>query len=218
MLLWQWMVFKYGEVVNTTSGSFITVDGAMPALLLRIFRARLSECISESRDKYRSWWIPKPKNSTMFWTSEPSTVLSGCCIISWAVKPWSLWNAVCHDILLYFNIHFFIRCNHSTKNFRLFFDGKHYVADKRFDTLHDLVEDGLITMFVEANAADYINAMMAEPIYDKHNKFSTVRENERNMSMERQDHLDFDQVRCYFKENEPFSAKSNSIRDVTVFW
>lgn len=85
-----------------------------------------------------------------------------------------------------------LRCNHSTKNFRLFFDGKHYVADKRFDTLHDLVEDGLITMYVEANAADYINAMVAEPIYDKHSKFSTVIENERNMSMERHEHHVFD--------------------------
>lgn len=77
-----------------------------------------------------------------------------------------------------------LRCNYSTKNFRLYFDGKHYVADKRFDTLHELVEDGLIVMYVEANAADYINAMVTEPIYEKHAKYSTVRENERNSSLE----------------------------------
>lgn len=108
-----------------------------------------------------------------------------------------------------------LRCNHSTKNFRLFFDGKHYVADKRFDTLHDLVEDGLITMFVEANAADYINAMMAEPIYDKHNKFSTVRENERNMSMERQDHLDFDQNDGESDQRAPVISPSTDVEAST---
>ncbi|XP_022094840.1 beta-chimaerin-like isoform X2 [Acanthaster planci] len=69
-----------------------------------------------------------------------------------------------------------IRLNHTTWNFRLYYDGKHYVADKRFDSLHDLVADGLITMYVEAKAADYIKAMESEPIYEKHSRYATIRD------------------------------------------
>ncbi|XP_041462509.1 beta-chimaerin-like [Lytechinus variegatus] len=62
----------------------------------------------------------------------------------------------------------------ATKNFRLYFDGQHYVADKRFDTVHDLVADGLITMYVETKAADYIGRIeFEEPIYDKYSKQAT---------------------------------------------
>ena len=68
------------------------------------------------------------------------------------------------------------RLLNNTKNFKLYFDGQHYVADKRFDSLHDLVADGLITMYVEVKAKDYINEMVAEPIYDKHSKFASIRD------------------------------------------
>ncbi|XP_070535517.1 N-chimaerin-like isoform X2 [Ptychodera flava] len=61
-----------------------------------------------------------------------------------------------------------------TKNFKLFYDGSHYVGDKTFDTLHDLVADGLITMYMETKAADYIAVMVSEPIYEHHSKFTTV--------------------------------------------
>ncbi|XP_071491277.1 N-chimaerin-like [Diadema antillarum] len=64
----------------------------------------------------------------------------------------------------------------ATKNFRLYFDGQHYVADKRFDTVHDLVADGLITMYVETKAADYIGRIeFDEPIYDKYSKQATFK-------------------------------------------
>ncbi|XP_071800888.1 beta-chimaerin-like isoform X2 [Asterias amurensis] len=69
-----------------------------------------------------------------------------------------------------------LRLNNMTRNFRLYYDGKHYVADKRFDALHDLVEDGLITLYVEAKAADYIKSMESEPIYEKHSKYATIRD------------------------------------------
>jgi hypothetical protein len=49
-----------------------------------------------------------------------------------------------------------LRFNGLTKNFRLYYDGKHYVGDKRFDTIHDLVADGLITLYMEVHASDYI--------------------------------------------------------------
>lgn len=49
-----------------------------------------------------------------------------------------------------------LRFNNITKNFRLYYDGKHYVGDKRFDTIHDLVADGLITLYMEVHASEYI--------------------------------------------------------------
>lgn len=49
-----------------------------------------------------------------------------------------------------------LRFNKITKNFRLYYDGQHYVGEKRFDTIHDLVADGLITLFMELHASEYI--------------------------------------------------------------
>lgn len=62
-----------------------------------------------------------------------------------------------------------LRFNGQTKNFRLFYDhGKHYVNElKRFDTIHDLVADGLITLFMELHAADYIANLTRECRYEE---------------------------------------------------
>lgn len=54
------------------------------------------------------------------------------------------------------------RINNEPKHYRLYYDRQekqHYVGEKRFDTVHDLVEDGLITMYVEFNERDYISQM-----------------------------------------------------------
>lgn len=51
------------------------------------------------------------------------------------------------------------------KNFKLYFDGKHYVGEKRFDTVQDLVADGLITLYMEAHAGNYISMMHQESTY-----------------------------------------------------
>lgn len=45
------------------------------------------------------------------------------------------------------------------RNYKLYFDEQqqqHYVGEKKFDSIELLVADGLITLFVEKNAADYI--------------------------------------------------------------
>lgn len=60
-----------------------------------------------------------------------------------------------------------IRFDNTTKNYKLFFDGQHYVGEKRFDSLDDLVADGLISMFVEKHAADYIRKMAEETVYEE---------------------------------------------------
>ena len=52
--------------------------------------------------------------------------------------------------------------NGSPRNYKLYYDEEeklHFVGEKRFETIHNLVADGLITMHVERNAKDYINTM-----------------------------------------------------------
>ncbi|XP_066928699.1 N-chimaerin-like isoform X2 [Clytia hemisphaerica] len=48
------------------------------------------------------------------------------------------------------------------RNYKLYFDteeNQHYVGEKRFETTQDLVADGLITLYVDLNAKDYIEHM-----------------------------------------------------------
>lgn len=53
-----------------------------------------------------------------------------------------------------------LRFNGITKNFRLYHDGRqHYVGEKKFDTIHDLVADGLITLYLELHAGEYIASL-----------------------------------------------------------
>lgn len=58
-----------------------------------------------------------------------------------------------------------IRFQDNTKNFKLYYDGQHYVGEKRFDNIQDLVADGLITFYLESKAADYIAALSNESNY-----------------------------------------------------
>lgn len=62
-----------------------------------------------------------------------------------------------------------LRFNALTKNYRLFYDrATHYVNElKRFSTLHDLVADGLITLYMELHAADYIANLTRECRYEE---------------------------------------------------
>ncbi|XP_050405855.1 N-chimaerin isoform X1 [Patella vulgata] len=61
-----------------------------------------------------------------------------------------------------------IRFNGETKHFKLYYeDSKHYVGEKRFDTVHDLVEDGLIHFYIESHAADYISTLSKESNYEE---------------------------------------------------
>ncbi|XP_028986053.1 beta-chimaerin isoform X4 [Betta splendens] len=53
-----------------------------------------------------------------------------------------------------------------TLNYRLFYDGKHFVGEKRFESVHDLVTDALITLHIETKAAEYIAKMTTNPIYE----------------------------------------------------
>uniref|UniRef100_A0A3Q3AVS9 N-chimaerin n=1 Tax=Kryptolebias marmoratus TaxID=37003 RepID=A0A3Q3AVS9_KRYMA len=59
-----------------------------------------------------------------------------------------------------------LRFGPQTLNYRLFYDGKHFVGEKRFESVHDLVTDALITLYIETKAAEYIAKMTTNPIYE----------------------------------------------------
>jgi len=61
------------------------------------------------------------------------------------------------------------------KNFILYYeDGYHFVGEKKFERMFDLAKDGLITMYVESKAKDYINQMTNEPVYKSLNRYSSL--------------------------------------------
>ncbi|KAH9509786.1 N-chimaerin [Bulinus truncatus] len=60
-----------------------------------------------------------------------------------------------------------IRFDGETKNYKLYYDGQHFVGEKRFDSIHDLVADGLIHFYIELRAADYIKTLSQESNYEE---------------------------------------------------
>lgn len=61
-----------------------------------------------------------------------------------------------------------LRFNGGTKNYRLhYFDGKHFFNEKKFDTLHDLVADALINLYLELHAGDYIASLENQCAYEE---------------------------------------------------
>lgn len=75
-----------------------------------------------------------------------------------------------------------MRFDDVTKNYKLFYDGSHYVGEKRFETLDDLVADGLISMYIDKHAADYIRRMAEETIYEEtpYSQYRRMHENKNN--------------------------------------
>uniref|UniRef100_A0A4W4FZW6 Beta-chimaerin n=1 Tax=Electrophorus electricus TaxID=8005 RepID=A0A4W4FZW6_ELEEL len=78
-----------------------------------------------------------------------------------------------------------LRFGGQTLNYRLFYDGKHFVGEKRFESVHDLVTDGLITLYVETKAAEYIAKMTTNPIY-QHLGYTSLLRDKLNPGLSRQ--------------------------------
>jgi hypothetical protein len=54
------------------------------------------------------------------------------------------------------------------RNYKLYYDGQHYVrVNKRHDSLCELVAEGLLTLYMEANAGPYIEMMNSFNNYEK---------------------------------------------------
>ncbi|KAK7872201.1 hypothetical protein R5R35_001761 [Gryllus longicercus] len=61
------------------------------------------------------------------------------------------------------------RFNDKLKHYKLFYDGQHYVKDtgKRFDTVYELVADGLVTLYFDEHAAPFLEIMERFDCYEK---------------------------------------------------
>lgn len=81
-----------------------------------------------------------------------------------------------------------LRFGSACKNFRLYHDGMHYVGEKRFLTLQDLVADGLITMYLETYAGEYINSMCAQSRYED-SPYMTLHSYQRQLRQKQQQSL-----------------------------
>lgn len=69
----------------------------------------------------------------------------------------------------------FFRFSGLTKNFKLYYDGgQHYVGEKKFDTIHDLVADGLIILYIELHAKDYVSQLGNHCKYEERYGFNLV--------------------------------------------
>ena len=61
-----------------------------------------------------------------------------------------------------------LRCNGEIKNYRLYYDrinGLYSVGEKSFENVVDLVRDGLIHLFIESRAKNYIDNMEKRSVY-----------------------------------------------------
>lgn len=81
------------------------------------------------------------------------------------------------------------------------------MGEKRFESIHDLVTDGLITLYIETKASEYISKMTTNPIYEHIGYATLLREkvsrrlsrskNEsRKTSVTNEEHASVDKVRC----------------------
>ncbi|KAG8325517.1 N-chimaerin [Homalodisca vitripennis] len=68
-----------------------------------------------------------------------------------------------------------LRFKGKVKHYKLYYDGQHYVKDKRFGTLAELVADGLLTLHMECEAGPYI-VLMSDMHYVKDKRFGTLAE------------------------------------------
>jgi hypothetical protein len=59
----------------------------------------------------------------------------------------------------------YYRFNNETKNYKVYYDGAFYVGEKRFDSIVDLVHDGMISFYIEKHASNYIADMAEENNY-----------------------------------------------------
>lgn len=103
------------------------------------------------------------------------------------------------------------------KHFKLYYDvenGLHYVGEKRFDTMHDLVKDGLITYYVEAHAQSYIDQLPEEG-----RRYETIKKRRRpsrpsvveSVQSEADDDRAYHEVGVVFRKAKKESRKVKSV-------
>uniref|UniRef100_A0A8D0BFF6 Chimerin 2 n=1 Tax=Salvator merianae TaxID=96440 RepID=A0A8D0BFF6_SALMN len=104
-----------------------------------------------------------------------------------------------------------LRFGNQTLNYRLFYDGKHFVGEKRFESIHDLVTDGLITLYIETKASEYISKMTTNPIYEHIGYASLLKEKvSRRLSRSKTESRKASVTTC--EENAPVEKITSLVR------
>ena len=67
----------------------------------------------------------------------------------------------------------------------MYYDGQFFVGEKKFDQITDLVQDGLITMYLELKAGDYIHLMCRAISYEQSPYFTLNERKRRTLSLNR---------------------------------
>lgn len=78
-----------------------------------------------------------------------------------------------------------LKFNNEIKHYRLYYDGQFFVGEKKFDLLTDLVTDGLITMYLELKAGEYIHVMCRQASYEQSPYFTLNERKRRTLSLGR---------------------------------
>ncbi|XP_059052932.1 beta-chimaerin [Achroia grisella] len=75
-----------------------------------------------------------------------------------------------------------LRFNDKIHHYKLYYDGKHYMKDKRYETVHDLVRDGLITCHMELKANHILEMINSEQHRTKYTDSPYVTLNRRKLN------------------------------------
>lgn len=98
-----------------------------------------------------------------------------------------------------------IRFRRKVKHYRLYYDGQHYVKDKKFDTVTELVRDGLVTLHLEAEAGSYIQLMCDVAKYEKSPAYLTLSRYKRRTqplkSTEEEENINYDKPHNFKTHN-----------------
>ncbi|KAJ7407249.1 hypothetical protein BTVI_63839 [Pitangus sulphuratus] len=119
-----------------------------------------------------------------------------------------------------------LRFGNQTLNYRLFYDGKHFVGEKRFESIHDLVTDGLITLYIETKASEYISKMTTNPIYEHigyatllrekvSRRLSRTKNESRKASVTSEENTPVEKTRCYHEDTVIYKC-DNSTHSCTL--
>ncbi|XP_046684323.1 beta-chimaerin [Homalodisca vitripennis] len=90
-----------------------------------------------------------------------------------------------------------LRFKGKVKHYKLYYDGQHYVKDKRFGTLAELVADGLLTLHMECEAGPYIVLMSDMVRYEHSPAYLTLNRLKKKAQQQQIEQVDYDKSHAF---------------------
>lgn len=115
-----------------------------------------------------------------------------------------------------------LRFNNRTKHYKIYYKNcGHYLKEdlKRFESVHDLVADGLINFYIQAHAAPIIKSMITQTNYQQSPYMTLNRRKLRALSKDLRAGLagrSPADPRCANNNNDSLAAATNSLNSVTL--